>query len=227
MAWRSPSSDSDSKQRQPALRRWRGDSGCLRQIIDSNGEEGETNVDSRVISAFHKPMLAKMRPWSHRHGTIVGLRLTHLCAPASTSGAPFLFGLTIPTNTMNGDQVPPHQLENENAELRSLVAALQHEVADLRASALLWRKLYEDASNGPLVANLEAPASTDTTVAEPFPPHDGPEVPSTEPCRKCGRGDVVTVTPFIWKSISRLLFWQCGFCEHIWITDERRDKERR
>jgi hypothetical protein len=127
---------------------------------------------------------------------------------------------------MNGDQVSPQELEQENAELRSLVAALQHEVADLRASALLWRKLYEDASNGAPVASLERKESTDTTVAEPFPPDDGPAFPATEPCRKCGRGEVVTVRPFIWRSTSRLLFWHCGFCQHTWITDERRDKGR-
>jgi hypothetical protein len=128
---------------------------------------------------------------------------------------------------MNEDQVSPQELEQENAELRSLVAALQHEVADLRASALLWRKLYEDASNGgTLVANPQVLDSPDGTVAERFPPEDGPESPATEPCRKCGRGDVVTVRPFIWKSMSRLLFWHCGFCHHTWITDERRNKER-
>jgi hypothetical protein len=127
---------------------------------------------------------------------------------------------------MNGDQVSPQELEQENAELRSLLAALQHEVADLKASALLWRKLYEDASNGTLVASLQPPESTDTTVAERFPPDEGPQFAATEPCRKCGRGDVVTVRPFIWRSMSRLLFWHCGFCQHTWITDERRDKER-
>jgi len=125
---------------------------------------------------------------------------------------------------MNGDQVSPQELEQENAELRSLVAALQHEVADLKASALLWRKLYEDSSNGTPVANLQRPESTDTT--ERFPPDDGPALPATEPCRKCGRGDAVTVRPFIWRSTSRLLFWHCGFCQHTWITDERRTKER-
>jgi hypothetical protein len=46
---------------------------------------------------------------------------------------------------MNGDEDREHQLEQENAELRSVIAALRHEIADLRASALMWRKLYEDA----------------------------------------------------------------------------------
>ena len=36
------------------------------------------------------------------------------------------------------------ELGQENTELREMVAALRREVADLRASALLWRKLYED-----------------------------------------------------------------------------------
>ena len=36
------------------------------------------------------------------------------------------------------------ELAQENTELREMVAALRREVADLRASALLWRKLYED-----------------------------------------------------------------------------------
>lgn len=36
------------------------------------------------------------------------------------------------------------ELGEENTELREMVAALRREVADLRASALLWRKLYED-----------------------------------------------------------------------------------
>lgn len=35
-------------------------------------------------------------------------------------------------------------LGQENTELREMVVALRREVADLRASALLWRKLYED-----------------------------------------------------------------------------------
>jgi len=36
------------------------------------------------------------------------------------------------------------ELGQENTELREMIAALRREVADLRASALLWRKLYED-----------------------------------------------------------------------------------
>ena len=37
------------------------------------------------------------------------------------------------------------QLEQEEAGLRVTIAALRHDVADLRASAILWQKLYEKA----------------------------------------------------------------------------------
>jgi len=37
------------------------------------------------------------------------------------------------------------RLEEENAALRVTIAALHHDLADLRASAMLWRKLYEKA----------------------------------------------------------------------------------
>jgi hypothetical protein len=36
-------------------------------------------------------------------------------------------------------------LEQENAELRERIGNLVQEVIDLRASALLWRELYEEA----------------------------------------------------------------------------------
>jgi len=64
-------------------------------------------------------------------------------------------------------------------------------------------------------------------VPEFFPPDDGPEIPATEMCPKCVRDGHVTVSPFVWNSVSRLLFWHCRFCDHTWITDERRDKDRR
>ena len=38
-----------------------------------------------------------------------------------------------------------YQLEQENAELRRIVKVLRHDIADLRAAAELWRRLYEDA----------------------------------------------------------------------------------
>ena len=38
-----------------------------------------------------------------------------------------------------------YQLEQENAELRRIVKVLRHDVADLRATVELWRRLYEDA----------------------------------------------------------------------------------
>ena len=38
-----------------------------------------------------------------------------------------------------------HQLEEEIAEVRARLAALHQEVIDLRESALLWRRLYDDA----------------------------------------------------------------------------------
>ena len=59
-----------------------------------------------------------------------------------------------------------------------------------------------------------------------LPPDDEPEVPTKETCPKCGRTGRVTVGPFIWKSVSRMLFWHCGFCDHAWINDERRNKKR-
>jgi len=37
------------------------------------------------------------------------------------------------------------QLEQEIAEVRARLAALHQELIDLRASALLWRRLYDDA----------------------------------------------------------------------------------
>jgi hypothetical protein len=37
------------------------------------------------------------------------------------------------------------QLEQEIADLRAAVVALRHDVADLRASALLWMQLYAEA----------------------------------------------------------------------------------
>lgn len=37
------------------------------------------------------------------------------------------------------------QLEEENAALRAIIAALHHDLADLRASAMLWQQLYEKA----------------------------------------------------------------------------------
>jgi hypothetical protein len=63
-------------------------------------------------------------------------------------------------------------------------------------------------------------------VSEPFPLDDGPKVQTNETCPQCGRVGHVTVTPFIPNTVSTLLFWHCGFCEHAWVTDERRDKDR-
>jgi hypothetical protein len=39
-----------------------------------------------------------------------------------------------------------YQLEQENAELRIIVKVLRHDLADVRATAELWRKLHEDAT---------------------------------------------------------------------------------
>lgn len=44
-----------------------------------------------------------------------------------------------------GEDDRQRQLEQEIADLRERIGHLAHEVIDLRASALLWRKLYEDA----------------------------------------------------------------------------------
>ena len=43
------------------------------------------------------------------------------------------------------DEDRERRLEEENAALRERIATLHDEAIDLRASALLWRKLYEDA----------------------------------------------------------------------------------
>lgn len=45
---------------------------------------------------------------------------------------------------MSGDD-RQRQFEQEIAELRERIGTLVSEVIDLRASALLWRKLYENA----------------------------------------------------------------------------------
>jgi len=37
------------------------------------------------------------------------------------------------------------ELQNEIASLRAEIATLRHDIADLRASAMLWKDLYEAA----------------------------------------------------------------------------------
>jgi hypothetical protein len=37
------------------------------------------------------------------------------------------------------------EIVQENAQLRAVIAALRHDVAHLRATAELWRQLYETA----------------------------------------------------------------------------------
>jgi cell division protein FtsB len=37
------------------------------------------------------------------------------------------------------------QLQNEIASLRAEIAMLRHDIADLRASAMLWKDLYDAA----------------------------------------------------------------------------------
>ena len=47
---------------------------------------------------------------------------------------------------VSGDDPERHYLEQENAELRVRVGALEHQVVNLRAAVLLWRQLYETAT---------------------------------------------------------------------------------
>lgn len=43
------------------------------------------------------------------------------------------------------DDLREYQLEQENVDLRRTVKDLRHDLADMRATAEVWRRLYEQA----------------------------------------------------------------------------------